>query len=182
RILPGHEYAAQVEPIGLVGNDQKRPAGLHDEVLRTCERKGVRKGRAMSAADDDIGRARLFEDEASRKIQRAAPFNKARAIPRRLAELRFQFLEPVPDARLALVDQGLRLFAVGEIERWRKLRGGNPDQPRADLLGELACNLEARLIGLVKRQANHDGCDSHSGSPRQNSIFSLGPNLTAKLR
>jgi hypothetical protein len=38
----------------------------------------------------------------------------------------------------------------------------NPDQPRTELLGELACNLNAGSIGLANRQANHDGCDRHT--------------------
>ena len=111
----------------LIGHDQKRPAGLHHQILGTRERERVGEGRALPAADDDVGAARLRQHESRRKIHGAAPFRAPAARLDRGAELRLQIGQALLDRGLPLIDQSLGLGAIGEIERRGELRCGDPD-------------------------------------------------------
>ena len=81
--------------------------------------------------------------------------------------MRLQIGKAPLDGGFLLIDQPLSCGAVGEIERRRELRRRDTYNGRFESFGELACDLKTRVIGLIERQADHDGRICHRDSPGQ---------------
>src|SRR6516225_10889426 len=165
RVLPTNEHASRIEPVDGFRDDKERAAGLHHEISRRDRGERIGKGVAATAADDDVRAPRLLQNITRRKVDRAAPFDMPGTILGSFAKLAFQFRHAPLDRSLLLVDEGLGLLSVSEVKLRTDYRRDNPDQSGIKRFGDLACYGKRRVVGSIKRQADHDGRIWHPTPP-----------------
>jgi hypothetical protein len=133
--------------------------------LRVREPKGSEKASLRPHETIRSAQRASFSDVTCREVDGAAPFDVIGPVFGDFAELAFQLRYTTLDRGLPLVNQVLGLFADGEVRWWAENGSHNSNQSRLKSFGDLATDRKTGIVGLIKRQGDHDGRICHAVSP-----------------